>query len=295
MGLRVVARAAPAWGHGCLGDAVDPAQARDPAALARLGPSLPRPSVAHLSVQMGGTWPRSTSATGMTFQVMDRMLGASQRKGVSQWQQDQRGLCLPPWAPKVPSTGLAWPWAPGSRALLASGGRGCQGPQERRRRIPPACCWTNTPELSGGRLQTVGIRTISVGTAYLCSVVAGAPASNTWRQVHPLWCQGWAESRRVSYEHGGPLCHSWLAPCQLEWRQPHCPCWGPWPPWQSRRGADEVFCGLQLCSLLLSELATKHGPRPEASSPFCGKGSVPSKQDALRARASVCSWEASVR
>lgn len=48
MGFRVVARAAPAPGHGCLGDVVDPA------ALASLGPSLPRPSAAHLSANADG-------------------------------------------------------------------------------------------------------------------------------------------------------------------------------------------------------------------------------------------------
>lgn len=144
-------------------------------------------------------------------------------------------------------------------------------------------------ELRGGSSpHAVRLADCLRGTARLCSVAAGAPAGRTPTR---RGARGGLSLRARPVSTAGPaslspspLSHSCSAP-QREWRQPHRPCWDPRPPWQSGRGADEALCGRQPCSLLPPELAAKRGPRP--SSAFCREGSVPSKQDVPRARASV--------
>lgn len=118
---------------------------------------------------------------------------------MSRWQRDQQGLCLPPWAPEAPSRGQAT----GTRDSGPAGLR-CTGAQRRRH---PACR-TNTAELSGAGTHTTRLADCQ-DQEYLCVEAAllqrgWAPAGNTWRQGHPLWRHGRAESTRVSCEHGGP-------------------------------------------------------------------------------------------
>lgn len=99
--------------------------------------------------------------------------------------------------------------------------------------------------LSG--LQTIGISNVSVETAHLCSLVAGAMAGNSpchgaRAVLSPGTCPvSMAGPPSLSPT---PLGHSCSAPRQWEWRQPHRPCWSPWPPWHSGCGAVEALRGL---------------------------------------------------
>lgn len=156
----------------------------------------------------------------------------SKGRGVSSSLASFPGLLrYPPWARcGYGHQGLGPSWPHEEVAVR------CPGSPERE-----AAC-----TLSG--LQTIGIGNVSMGTAHLCSLVAGATAGRSpCHGARAVLSPGACPVSMVGPPSlsPSPLGHSCSTPRQWEWRQPHRACWRPWPPWHSGCGTtDEALCGL---------------------------------------------------